>query len=216
MSVRLLLGEPQRLVRAGLRLLLETLDGIDAVWEASTGREVLEMALERAPDVVLLNAQMPELNGIDASERIIRDVPDAKIIVLSRHSDLACVAPALEVGVNGYVTTDAEPAELAMAIQSVLRGGRYLSAKVSAVVLGDYHLLRAKQQYKDATLTRREREIVQLIAEGRTTKEIAAHLELSTKTVDAHRTAMMNRLQIHNIAGLVRYAIRERIVSGDV
>jgi len=158
---------------------------------------------------------MPELNGLDATARLIKQDPDIRVIVLSMHQHDQYVRQALRQGAQGYLLKDAAPVELELAMQAVMRGETYLSSAVSGALVGDYlRRLRSDEPVADA-LTPRQREVLQLIAEGHSTKEIARRLDLSVKTVDTHRTQLMRQLDIHEIAGLVRYAMRNGIVSDE-
>ena len=223
-STRVLLVDDHLLVRAGLRTLLEQMPGTEVVGEASNGREALDLIKAAPPDVVLMDITMAEMNGLVATAQITHDFPQVRILMLSMHATKEYVTQALQAGASGYLLKDAAPTELELAIRSVMRGEKYLSPAVSTHVIADY-LQRATGSTTsrvDTTissttpLTLRQREILQLIAEGNTTKEIAAKLTLSVKTVETHRTQLMERLDIHDIAGLVRYAIRIGLVTPDM
>ena len=212
---RILLVDDHSLVRSGLRMLLEQVDGLEVVAEAGDGRMGVQLALEHRPDVVIMDIGMPELNGLDATRKIKQRLPEVAVILLSMYSGDEYVTVAMENGADAYLVKDAAEVELELAIQAVRRGESYLSPVVakrllqlqSAPVHGD------PQRGRD--LTPRQREILQLIAEGNTTKAIAQKLGLSAKTVDAHRAQLMQRLGIREIAGLVRYAVRTGLVSAD-
>ncbi len=212
--IRVLLAEDHALVRAGLRSLLAELSWVEVVGEAADGREALRLAAVHKPHVVLMDVTMPDLNGLEATTRLTRQFPAVRVIILSMHANEAYVRRALGAGAAGYVLKDAERAELELALKSVARGGSYLSPAVSRPVISDY----AERASQDpiARLTPRQREILQLIAEGSSTKEIAVKLGLSAKTVETHRAQLMSRLQIQNVAGLVRYAIRAGVASAEV
>ncbi len=220
---RVLLVDDHLLVRAGLRTLLEQMPGIEVVGEASNGREALDLIKANPPDVVLMDITMAEMNGLVATAQITHDFPNIHILMLSMHATKEYVTQALQAGASGYLLKDAAPTELELAIRSVMRGEKYLSPAVSTHVIADY-LQRATgttnksdaERSSSTPLTLRQREILQLIAEGNTTKEIAAKLTLSVKTVETHRTQLMERLDIHDIAGLVRYAIRIGLVTPDM
>jgi len=213
-TIKVLLAEDHTLVRAGLRSLLAELPWVDVVAEASDGREALRLVAAHKPHVVLMDITMADLNGLEATARITRQHPAVKVIILSMHSNEEYVRRALGVGAVGYVLKDSERAELELALKSVARGGSYLSPAVSRPVITDY----AERASRDpiGRLTPRQREILQLIAEGYSTKEIAAKLSLSAKTIETHRAQLMSRLDIHDVAGLVRYAIRAGVASSEV
>ena len=222
--IRVLLVDDHLLVRAGLRTLLEQMPGTGVVGEASNGREALDLIKANPPDVVLMDITMAEMNGLVATAQITHDFPHVRILMLSMHATKEYVTQALQAGASGYLLKDAAPTELELAIRSVMRGEKYLSPAVSTHVIADY-LQRASggttnraatERSSITPLTLRQREILQLIAEGNTTKEIAAKLTLSVKTVETHRTQLMERLDIHDIAGLVRYAIRIGLVTPDM
>jgi len=213
-TVRVLLAEDHTLVRAGIRSLLGELPWVEVVAEAADGREAIRLVTEHKPHVVLMDITMSDLNGLEATARITRQHPSVKVIILSMHSNEEYVRRALGVGAAGYVLKDSERAELELALKSVSRGGSYLSPAVSRPVITDY----AERAARDPVgrLTPRQREILQLIAEGYSTKEIAAKLDLSAKTIETHRAQLMSRLDIHDVAGLVRYAIRAGVASSEV
>ena len=219
---RVLLAEDHTLVRAGIRALLHNLTGIEVVAEASDGREALRVIKTYQPEVVLMDIAMAGLNGLEATARVTKEFPTVRVIILSMHSNEEYVAQALQAGAAGYLLKDAVAAELELAVTAVARGETYLSPAVSKHVIADY-LRRASggapsggEASSTATLlTPRQREILQLIAEGHSTKEMAAILHLSVKTVETHRTQLMARLDVHDVAGLVRYAIRIGLVTPD-
>ncbi len=220
---RVLLAEDHTLVRAGIRALLQNLAGIEVVAEASDGREALRLIKTYQPDVVLMDIAMAGLNGLEATARVTKEFPTVRVVILSMHSTEEYVAQALRAGAAGYLLKDAAAAELELAVTAVARGETYLSPAVSKHVIADY-LRRVGDREASGgggatpaseLLTPRQREILQLIAEGRSTKEIAAILHLSVKTVETHRTQLMARLDIHDVAGLVRYAIRIGLVTPD-
>ena len=211
--VRVLLADDHTLVRAGLRRLLESIDGMDVVGEAGDGLTLLDLAAKLQPQVVLMDIAMPGLNGLEATGRMTKAWPDIRILILSMHQNAEYVRQALRQGAMAYLLKDSAPLELELALKAVLRGETYLSPAVSKGVVSDYvHRLRSDEQPADA-LTPRQREVLQLIAEGQSTKEIARRLDLSVKTVETHRTQLMKQLDIHEVAGLVRFAIRAGLVS---
>jgi len=220
---RVLLAEDHTLVRAGIRALLQNLTGMQVVAEASDGREALRLIKTYQPDVVLMDIAMAGLNGLEATARVTKEFPTVRVIILSMHSNEEYVAQALQAGAAGYLLKDAVAAELELAVTAVARGETYLSPAVSKHIIADY-LRRAGggatgsggEAPSTATLlTPRQREILQLIAEGHSTKEMASILHLSVKTVETHRTQLMARLDVHDVAGLVRYAIRIGLVTPD-
>jgi DNA-binding NarL/FixJ family response regulator len=217
-KLRVLLADDHALFRAGLRLLLRDVANVLIMGEASDGREVLHLLKTVRPDVILMDVAMPGLNGLEATARVKRACPQARVLILSMYATPDYVVRALRVGASGYLLKDAAPTELALAMQAVARGEMYLSAAVSKAVITDY-LCRLKNESKktdrnsNVSLTPRQRELLQLIAEGRTSKEIAALLQLSTNTVATHRKQLMARLGVHDIAGLVRAAFRLGVVS---
>ena len=214
-AVRVLLAEDHRLVRAGIRELLHALDGVQVVAEAGDGREALQLIQEHQPDIVVLDIAMPGLNGLETASRVAKEFPRVRLIMLSMHASQEYVAQALRAGAAAYLLKDAAVDELELALRAVTRGETYLSSAVSKHVIASY-LGRGKDGTSPfADLTARQREILQLIAEGHSTKEIAHTLNVSVKTIEAHRAQLMNRLDIHDIAGLVRYAIREGLVHPE-
>jgi DNA-binding NarL/FixJ family response regulator len=221
-TIRVLLADDHTLVRAGIRSLLETLPGIKVVAEASNGIEALNLIDQFHPDVVLMDIAMSELNGLEATSRVLKDYPNTKVIILSMHANEEYVWKALRMGAKGYLLKDAGMAELELAVKAVVRGETYLSPPISRQVISDYVSRVSSDQEKQSLtgqeterLTPRQREILRLIAEGYTTQAIAQKLDISIKTVETHRTQLMERLDIHDIAGLVRYAIRIGLVKPE-
>jgi DNA-binding NarL/FixJ family response regulator len=214
-TIRILLADDHTLVRAGMRSLLKDIGGVEVVAEASTGREAIDLAEKHDPDIVLMDIAMSGLNGLEAAEHIIRSRPQCKVIILSMHSLREYVVKALRIGVRGYLIKDAATSELEVALRAVARGEKYLSPAVSTQVIDEFKDSSPTKDVSPEVLTLRQREILQLIAEGKTTKEIAALLNLSINTVDTHRTQLMERLNIHDVAGLVRYAMRTGLISAD-
>ena len=214
-TIRILLADDHTLMRAGIRSLLEKMDSIVVVAEASDGREALELIREHLPEVVLMDLAMPGLNGLEAVIRTSREFPTVKVIVLSMHRNMEYVVQALRGGARGYLLKDAATSELNIAIKAVAANGIYLSPRISQSVIDEYLKRVENHSSRRNLLTPRQREIVQLIAEGRSAKDIAFMLKLSVKTVDAHRSQLMNRLEIHDVPGLVRYAIRSGLVPPE-
>jgi len=210
--IRILLADDHTLVRAGIRSLLESIDDVEVVAEAGEGREALELIEKHRPDVALLDIGMPGLNGLEVAKRTPQASPRTRIIILSMHADPAYVKKALRAGAVGYLLKGASVAELPLALEAVMRGESYLTPKISSSVVERILEQDAEESDPLDELTTRQREILQLIAEGQSTKEIAGILGISVKTVESHRLRMMDRLDIHDIPGLVRFAIRAGLV----
>ena len=215
MSMRVVLADDHTLFRAGLRALLEKLPDVQVVAEARDGYEAVHMVETHHPDLVLMDIAMPGLNGLEATRRLVKAFPAIRVLILSMHKSEEYVWQALRAGAVGYLLKDAELAELALALTAVTRGETYLSPPISKHLIREYVQRVGGEETTLERLTPRQREILQLIAEGYTTKAIAQRLGLGVKTVETHRTQMMERLGIHDIAGLVRYAIRMGIVLPD-
>ena len=213
--IRVLLADDHALVRAGFRALLQSLPDMEVVAEAGDGREALRLIDLHQPDVVLMDIGMPGLNGLEAAARIVEESPHIRVIILSMHATEEYVLRALRAGAVGYLLKDAGTAELELAVRAVVRGEMYLSPAVSKHVIAEYVQRVSSKPNSFEQLSPRHREILQLIAEGQTTKEIAQTLNLSVKTVETYRTQLMERLDIHDIAGLVRYAIRMGLITSD-
>ena len=212
---RVLLADDHVLVRAGIRALLEKIPDVEVVGEASTGREVIELVRSRLPDLVLMDIAMPDLGGLETLPRIVEDFPVTKVIILSAHANEEYVIRALRSGVSGYMLKDAGTSELELAIRSVREDKTYLSPSISRTVIDDYLQRVGGAMSPLEHLTARQREILQLVAEGKNTKEIASGLDISVKTVESHRLQLMERLNIHDVPGLVRYAVRSGLVSAE-
>jgi DNA-binding NarL/FixJ family response regulator len=216
MSVtRVLLADDHALVRAGIQALLEKISDVEVVGEARTGREALELVKSKLPNLVLMDIAMTELGGLEALPRIVKDFPGVKVIILSAHANEEYVIRALRSGAAGYLVKDAATAELELAIRSVTEEKTYLSPSISRTVINSYLERVGGQLSPLEQLTPRQREILQLLAEGRNTKEIASDLDISVKTVESHRLQLMERLNIHDVPGLVRYAVRSGLVSAE-
>jgi len=212
-NMRVLLADDHTLVRAGLRKLLESIPGLSVVGEAGDGLTLLALADELQPHLVLMDIAMPGLNGLEATARLVKAMPGVRVMILSMHQNEEYVRRALRHGAVAYLLKDSAPMELELAIIAVLRGETYLSPAVSKGVLDDYvHRLREDDQPAEH-LSPRQREVLQLIAEGLSTKDIARRLDLSVKTVETHRTTLMRQLDVHEITGLVRHALKLGLVS---
>jgi DNA-binding NarL/FixJ family response regulator len=218
--IRVLLADDHELVRAGFRSLLQKLSEIEVVAEAEDGRDALRLIALHHPDIVLMDITMPGLNGLEATARIVKEFPDSRVIILSMHASEDHVLLALRKGAMGYLLKNARLAELELAVRSVAQGDVYLSPAASRHVRADYIQRVGDQNIADADetlaagqLTSRQREILQLLAEGNTAKQVAQTLNISVKTVETHRAQIMDRLGIHDITGLVRYAIRTGIIA---
>lgn len=210
MNTEILLADDHQIVRDGLKSLIEKQPAMRVVGEASNGRDVVRLAGELQPDVIILDIGMPELNGIDATRQIKAQHPLIKILALSMQSDSRFVAQMLSVGASGYLLKDCAFEELSRAIQTVIEGQTYLSPGITSQVIKDYvRRINTSDQAEGHFLTPREREVIQLLAEGLSTKDIASHLTISVKTVETHRTQIMEKLDMHSIAQLTKYAIRE-------
>ena len=208
--LRILLADDHALVRAGLRSLLQAMPEVEVVGDVGDGRAALELIASQQPDLVLMDIAMPELNGIEAVTRIKKEFPKVRVIILSMYTNEEYVQQALRAGVAGYLLKDAAAIELELAIQAVKRGETYLSPAVAKYVVAGY-----VQGSGSDPLTARQKEILRAVAEGLTTQEIAQQLNISVKTVETHRTQLMDRLDIHDVPGLVRYAIRVGLVKTD-
>ncbi len=215
-AINVVLAEDHALVRAGFRALLSAIPGVRVVAEAADGREALSVIAEHLPDVAVLDITMPGLSGIQVISHVRVEYPHVRVIVLSMHDNEEYVRQALRAGAAAYLLKDSSPLELELAVRAVAQGGSYLSPMVSRHVVSDY--LRRAPDDGDGTsdgLTRRQREILQLVAEGRTNHQMATTLNLSVKTIETHRAQLMERLDIHDVAGLVRYAIRSGLIPAN-
>ena len=209
MPIQVLLADDHHIVREGLKSLLEK-EGFRVVGEAADGREAVRLASTSHPDVAVLDLSMPSMNGLDAAREIIRSEPKTKAILLTVHTEDPYVLEALRAGVTGYVLKSQAPADLVQAIRETTRGSIYLSPGVSRIVVDAY---RGKTDLPSDPLTPREREVLQLVAEGKSTKEVAGILGVSVKTAESHRSRIMEKLDIHETATLVRYAIRRGLIQ---
>jgi DNA-binding NarL/FixJ family response regulator len=213
--LRVVLVEDHALVRAGIRSLLEKLADLEVVAEAGDGRAALSLIAQHQPDVVLMDIKMAGLNGLEATARIMRDFPGVRVVILSMYANEEYVIQALRAGASGYLLKDAGTAELEVAVRAAARGETYLSPAISRRMIQDYLEIVGGEGGALEQLTPRQREVLQLVAEGNSVKEIAQILHVSVKTVETHRAQLMERLDIHDVAGLVRYAIRVGLVASD-
>jgi DNA-binding NarL/FixJ family response regulator len=212
-TVRILLADDHKLVRAGIRSLLQRLPDIEVVAEASDGREALRLIEEHRPQIVLMDIAMPELNGLEATRRVAKTFPDVSVIILSIYSDEEHVYQALVAGASGYLLKGAAIEELELAIRAVAQRETYLSPPVSKAVIMEYLRRTSGDPRSAERLSPRQTEVLQLIAEGKSMKQIALGLSISVKTVESHRAALMNRIGIKDIAGLVRYAVKIGLID---
>ena len=214
-QIRILLADDHNVLRDGMRLLLERQPGFTVVGEASDGREVVQLAKEQSPDVVVMDIAMPNMNGIEATRRIMEKNPETGVVILSMHYDESYVIRSLKAGARAYLLKDAVKTELISAIQAVVQGRSFFSPKISRILQEDFIQLLGRRGDDDSydLLTEREREILQLIAEGKTNKEVASALNLSLYTVDTHRTHILQKLNLHSVPELILYAVRKGIIS---
>ncbi len=214
-SIRILLADDHGVVRKGLRFLIERQSGMEVVGEAQDGREAVRLAEELNPTIIIMDIAMPKLNGIDATAQIVKRDPGIGVIILSMHSDEGYLVRVLAAGARGYLLKDSAELDLVQAIQTVVQGKPFFSPQIAQTLLEDY--LRQLQQrgLQDSydLLTEREKEILQLLAEGKSNKEVASLLDLSVYTVETHRANLMQRLNLHSTAEIVLYAVRKRIIS---
>ena len=220
MSIRVILADDHKIVRDGLKSMLSKQLDIEVVGEADNGRDAVAVASELKPDVVVMDIGMRELNGIEATRILAQRHPEIRVVALSMHSDKRYVSEMLAAGASAYLLKDGAFEDLAKAIRAAAAGERYLSAGVADIVVEDYVSMLSGEvvthaSAQSASLSSREREVLQLIAEGHSTKEIAALLHLSVKTVETHRRQVMEKLGIFNIAGLIRFALREGLITLD-
>ena len=214
MSIKIILAEDHKIKREGLVNMLKDQPGMEVVGEAGNGREAIQLARELAPDLVIMDVTMPSLNGIDAT-RIITSTPkNVRVIALSMYSDKQFVQGMMQAGASGYLLKDCAFDELVQAVRAVFKGDTYLSPGIAGIVVEDYvRKLSKSASSASSILTRREREVLQLISEGESTRHIASKLAISVKTVETHRRQMMGKIGIRTVAGLTKYAIREGLTS---
>ena len=215
-KIRVLLADDHTIVRQGIKALLDAQEGIEVVGEAEDGREAVEKVKQLGPDVVVVDITMPNLNGIEATRHIKKINPEMKVLALTVHDNEEYVHQILQAGASGYLLKESAVSDLVSAINAVVKGDIFLSPSISKVVVKDYirHVEAESGEFDSLNiLTNREREILQLVAEGNTNKEIAGLLKLSVKTVDVHRSHIMDKLNIHDITGLVKYSIRKGLIK---
>jgi DNA-binding NarL/FixJ family response regulator len=215
--IRILLADDHQIVRQGLRMLLEAESDMEVIGEADNGRKVLKLAQEMLPDVIIMDLSMPELNGIEATRQILSGSPAVKVVALSMHSDSLFVLNMIRSGASGYLLKDCALEELVKAIRTVVSQKTYLSPGVSDIVIKDFVTgWQTTSTSAFSVLSAREREVLQLMAEGKSTNQIADGLCVSVKTVEAHRKQVMTKLGIHSVAELTKYAIRQGLTSLEV
>jgi len=214
-KLRILLGDDHTLMRQGLRKILEERSDWEVVAEAGDGRHAVRQTLSLQPDVAILDISMPLLNGIEATRQIVRRVPNLRVLILSMHSDEAYITQALQAGARGYLLKDSADVDLIRAVAAVAAGESFFSPGVASVMLDDYVRRLAEKGIVDRyeSLSEREREIFQLVAEGHSTKEIADLLSISPSTIETHRAHILEKLDVHNTAELVLYAVRRGVIS---
>jgi two-component system response regulator NreC len=214
MNIRVLLADDHKIVRQGIRGLIETQADMEVIAEAEDGRTTVKLAQEMSPNIVIMDVAMPRLNGIEATRQITKNNHAVKVLALSMYADRRFVAGMLSAGASGYLLKDCAFEELVEAIRSVAKNRIYLSPQIASVVVKDYvNRLDQSQSSVFSILTDREREVLQLLAEGKTTKEIAGKLSVSFKTIETHRKQIMDKLNVNSIAELTKYAVREGITT---
>ena len=213
--IRVLIADDHRLLVDGLRLLLDKKKNIAVVGVAQDGSEAIDLANKTQPNIILLDISMPRLNGIDAARQILHNMPDVKIIMLSMHADKRYIQQALRVGAKGYILKESAVSEVLMALDVVQSGKLFFSKTIRDQVIAEYVELIQSEDSLSPHLTAREREVLQIISEGNSTKEIASLLNISVKTVESHRKNIMDKLDVHSVAGLTKYAIRQGLTRLD-
>jgi len=217
MSIRILLADDHKITREGLSSLISKQSDMKVVAEAENGRDAVSLARELRPDIVIMDVSMPDLNGIEATKQILSEDENIKVVALSMHSDNLFVSEMLKSGASGYMLKDCAFEELGRAIREVFNGNTYLSPMISGVVVEDYlRKLNKTDATESSILSDREREVLQLLAEGQSTKQIGLKLFISAKTVETHRRQIMNKLDMYTVAELTKYAIRKGLTSLDI
>ena len=214
MRTKLLLVDDHKIMRHGIRSLLEKETGMEVLEETNNGRTAIELSRNLSPDVIIMDIAMHDLNGIEATRQITTELPEVKVIMLSMHSDRQMVTDALQAGASGYLLKDCEFEELVRAIETVVSNRTYLSPEIADILVENFvRKSSPSESSASSILTPREREVLQLLAEGKSTKEIATSLCLSTKTVETHRRQMMEKLNIYTVAHLIKFAIRKGLTT---
>jgi two-component system, NarL family, response regulator NreC len=214
MSIKILLADDHKIMREGLKSLLEKQGDITVIGEAEDGRTTVSLARELSPDIVIMDISMPDMNGIEATRQIVSRDSRIKVIALSVHSDKRFVVEMLHAGASAYLLKDCAFGELVNAVRAVIANHSYMSPEITDVMIKDYkHILSKKPLTAFSILTAREREVLQLLAEGKTTKDIAARLKVSVKTIETYRHQIMDKLHVHSLADLTKYAIKEGLTS---
>lgn len=217
MSIRIIIADDHTIVRHGLTRLLQQESDVEVVAQAQNGHATVELARELSPDIIVMDVGMPDLNGIDATQQILRESPEIKVLALSMHSGRKFVVAMLKAGASGYLLKDCALEELTTALQTIMSGRIYLSPAITDIVVESYvRQPEGGQQSAFSVLSQREREVLQLMAEGNTTKQIALRLHISPKTVEGHRLRLMSKLDIDNVAQLTKYAIQEGLTSAEI
>jgi len=217
MSIRIIIADDHTIVRHGLTRLLQQESDVEVVAQAQNGHATVELARELSPDIIVMDVGMPDLNGIDATQQILRESPEIKVLALSMHSGRKFVVAMLKAGASGYLLKDCALEELTTALQTIMSGRIYLSPAITDIVVESYvRQPEGGQQSAFSVLSQREREVLQLMAEGKTTRQIALQLHIRPKTVEAHRLRIMNKLDIDNVAQLTKYAIQEGLTSPEI
>ncbi len=218
MSIRVVLADDHKILREGLRSLLQNDERFDVLGEADSGRGVIQLAAKHSPDVIIMDITMPDLNGIEATRRVMEEKPGTKVLALSVHTDKRFILRMFEAGAMGYLRKDCASEELLRAIETIVQGGRYLNPRTCGISLEDVDRLnrqRSGRMHIPDGLTSREREVLQLVAEGKTSRDIADQLGISTKSIEKYRQNIMDKLDLHSVADLTRYAIAEGIITID-
>ena len=216
MSIRIVIADENRIIRKGIKALLTPEADMEVIGEAKTGQESLHLAKKLAPDVVIIDISLPDMNGIDATARMVSEMPSTRVMALSKHKSENSILNMFKAGASGYILKDCSLEELTDGIRAVADGNKYLCQRITGVVISDYlRRCSSSDNGNVSPLSKREREVLRLLSEGESSKDIAAKLEISTKTIETHRRRITSKLGIKGIAGLTKYAIREGITSLD-